>query len=256
MDPLEVISLVETLFNLCTIIHNQFSSMNANKGHCKRLSQRIVALQDLFRIIKQRGPGQISASVVKALQELKDTLTCAEVSLIKYSQTKGVMCFLKANKFEGKFCELNERLSDNFQYLSGALQVEQGDILHKVHKTVSGQGQGEDRGSCQASTSHLPASYPSIVPAPPLNLPPPYTPAPNIMPPVPMFTPPNPIPGTYIVPPQTFLTSVPAPMAPMAPMAGSNVFVPNIVPGPVVRTVSPVQAAVLGTYIINKFYFV
>lgn len=249
MDPLEAISLVDTLFNLCTIIRNLFSNMKANKERCKRLSQRIAALQDLFLIIKKRGPGQISASVFKALQELEVTLTDARVSLIKYSQTKGIRCLIKASSFEGKFYKINESLNDNFQYLSGALHVEQGDVLHKVYQTVLGQRQDEERGYRQASTTPLPpTAAPNIVPVTPVNIPPPYTPAPNKMPPGQMFT------ATYVIPPQPVLTSLPGTMA---PMAVPPVFIPpNIIPGPVVRTIAPVQAAVLGTYTINKTYFV
>ncbi|KAM3610014.1 uncharacterized protein V6R79_023878 [Siganus canaliculatus] len=180
---------VDLSLTMCSSIYKMAENMKANKDRCKRVAQRVKALQELVLTIKERGSTQISSAVENALKELCATLTSAEETMRKFSQTKGVKSFLKSGNHEDKFSKINERLTDNFQVLTGALQIEQGNLLQKMYENVSvrKQHEGYGEGGPICSTVHMtplppkpesdpsaptPGSSPTAPTSPMSNLPP------------------------------------------------------------------------------------
>lgn len=230
-------------------------NMKDNKDRSKRLCQRVKALQTLILTIKQSGPSHISEPILNSLQELKTLLACAEVMLIKYSQTKGIKSLVKSNSFEGKFQDMNERLNESYFTLSGALQVEHREVLHKVYQTVSGGRMDQEPRSSPASPP-----VPLLVPQPPVvtvPAPPPAflspaflspvqrPPAPgHIMAPPPFFFPPPAVPTITITAPSPSIIF--SPVSPIPPMSTQVV---------VSSTLSPPLAPVVGTYTVRPPFF-
>lgn len=223
-------------------------NMKGNKGRSEQLSQRVKALQNLVLTIKQSGPSHISEPILNALQELRTSLACAEVMLIKYSQTKGLKSLVKSNGFESKFQAMNQRLNENYFTLSGALQAEHRVVRHMVYQTVSG-------GRMEARSSPAPPPVPLLVPQAPtitVPVPPPgllspvqFPSAPgHVMAPSPFFFPPPPIPTiTFTAPSPCIMVS---PVSPVPPISTQVV---------ISSTLSPPLAPVLGTYTVRPLYF-
>ncbi|XP_044050273.1 gibberellin-regulated protein 14-like [Siniperca chuatsi] len=231
---------IEHILSICSTIYKMAENVKANKERCQRVAQRVKALEELVLTIKQRGPGQISATVENALREFCITVEGAKEIMMKYSKTKAVMSFLKSGSHEEKFCKVNERLNDNFQVLSGALQIEQGNILSKVYETVSGRRQDEECYSGQAPTSPTaPMPLPSIMPPTPVSSPTTPMPLPSIMPPMQMSNPTTPMALPSIMPP-TPVSSPTAPMALPSTMPPMQMVSPTT-PMPLPRTMPPMQ---------------
>ncbi|XP_041795495.1 pollen-specific leucine-rich repeat extensin-like protein 1 [Chelmon rostratus] len=217
-----IMDTVEIILSICTSIYQMAENVKANKERCQRVTQRVKALQELVLTIKQRGPGRCSVPVENALKELCTTLTSAKMLMTKYSQTKAVMSFLKSESLKDQFCKMNERLTDHLQVLSGALQVEQGNILYKVYETVAGRKQDEEYCSGRASFTNptTPMPPPSIMSPMPMCSPTAPVPPPSIMSPMPMCSPTAPVPPPSIMSPMPMCsptTPVPAPSI-MSPM--------------------------------------
>lgn len=208
-------------------------NQKANKDRHERLCQRVKALQDLVHTIKERGPAHIPNLILNALQELGTTLACAEVMIIKYSQAKGVKGLVKSKSFESKFLDMNQRLSENYFTLSGALQAEHREVLHRVHEIVSGRR--PDQECCGGpALPPVPILVPSMVP--------PGIPTPGI--PLPLGPVMSPSPFSVLAPPGPTIT-IHAPVP--------NMIVPPFAPVPPVpsqiiicSTIAPPQAPVLG----------
>nr|XP_046251428.1 arp2/3 complex-activating protein rickA-like [Scatophagus argus] len=207
--------IVDFVLNMSSVILKMVDNAKANKDRLQRVAQRVKALQELVLTIKQRGSGQISFTVGNALRELSATLTCAKQVMEKYSQSKPVMNFLKSTIHEDKFYKINERLTDNFQILSGALQIEQGNVLHKVYETVSGRRQDEATMPPMPPMPPMPVSSPTA-PMPPMPVSSPTAP----MPPMPVSSPTAPMPPMPIYGPTAPMSPMPmsGPTAPMPPM--------------------------------------
>ncbi|XP_036963610.1 MAPK-interacting and spindle-stabilizing protein-like [Acanthopagrus latus] len=219
----DVLGPVQCVLSLCKTIFTMAQNAKANKERCQRVAKRVEALQDLVLTIEQRGPGQISVNVVNTLKELRDTLAAAKQLIMKCSQTKAVMSFIKGSAHEEQFNKINERLSDNFQVLSGALQVEQGNVLHKVYETVTGRRQEEEYYSGQASCTSptTPMPQPSAMPS--MYSPTAPMPQPSAMPS--MYSPTAPMPQPSAMPsmysptaPMPQPSAMPSMYGPTAPM--------------------------------------
>lgn len=168
-------------------------------------------MEGLVLTVKERGSGRNSGVVEKALKELHTILKHAEKLVSKFSKNNRLKQFMMSGSIGAKFNEVNQRLTENFQMLSGALQVEHSDVLDKVYETVLGR---------------------------------PYTPVPN--PPCPMVSPAAPpiptppMPATYIMAPMR--TSRPVLAQPFCKTTTARILVTNnIPPKPVIRTMSPVS---------------
>ncbi|KAK2880599.1 uncharacterized protein [Channa argus] len=134
---------VSAILSICKAIYVMGDKATTNKDYCKRVVQRVKALEELVLTIEKRGPGQISSTVANALTELSHTLDSAMDLVKTFSQSNSVKRFIKSKSHENKFSQVNEKLTQCFQILSGALQIEQGNMLSKVLEVVSEKRQDE-----------------------------------------------------------------------------------------------------------------
>lgn len=210
------LAVPDLTYKLCERLHRVIVNMKGNKKRSEQLSQTVKALQTLILTIKKKAPSQISEPILNALQEVKTSLACAEVMLIKYSQSRGIERLVKSKSFDGKFQDMNQRLNENYFTLSGALQAEHGDVLQKVDQTPP-----------------VPTTVTALVP-PPVH----------IMAASPYFFPPPPVPTMTIIAPSPGL--IVSPLSPI-PSIPTQVVVSS--------TLSPPLAPIMTSYTIQRPFF-
>ncbi|XP_037622273.1 mixed lineage kinase domain-like protein isoform X2 [Sebastes umbrosus] len=132
-----IMDVIDPILSIASEIYALVETVKANKKRSQRVCHRVKALDELLRSIKKREMGQTTADVKRALGELSLTLTSAKALIKKYTSATWVKRILKAGSHEDEFNSVNERLNDAFQVLSGALQVEQGNVLHQVFELTS-----------------------------------------------------------------------------------------------------------------------
>ncbi|XP_035770061.1 mixed lineage kinase domain-like protein [Neolamprologus brichardi] len=123
---------VDPILSIASQIYDLVENVKANKKRCRRVCNRVKALEELVKSIKQTSPG-----VEKALRELSVTLQSAQELIRKYASANLVERILNSSNHGDEFNSVNERLNDAFQVLSGALQVEQGNMLCEVFKQTT-----------------------------------------------------------------------------------------------------------------------
>lgn len=140
---------LKKVLKICITICLTAAKIKDSKDHChrvfKQVIERVQALEQLVRSIEQGALGQISSTVDNALQELSDTLESARDMVMIYSETSTVERFLKSRRHKEKFSRVNEKLTYNFQVLSGALQVDHGTMLNQVLEAVLDERRDEDQ---------------------------------------------------------------------------------------------------------------
>lgn len=196
MEPGDVLGVVDLILSVCKTIYNMANDAKANKKRCQQIAERVKVLEDLVLTIRQRDSSRISSSVYKALMELCRSLDSAQTLIMQFSQTKAFVGFVMSGRLKDRFNDMDSRLTDNLQVLSGALLIEQGDVLHKVYKTVRGRKQPPTR-----STSPTPSSLSSIMAPIQMSVPTAATPAHSIMSPMQMYSPTTLTPVSYIMAP-------------------------------------------------------
>ncbi|XP_028288043.1 mixed lineage kinase domain-like protein [Parambassis ranga] len=134
---------IDPILSIASEIYKLVENVKANKKRCHRVSQRVRGLEELVRSIQQRKKTQTSAEVEKALRELCITLESAQELIKKYTAANWLERILKSGNQEDEFSSVNERLNDAFQVLSGALQVEHGNALHKLFEQTSKEKEDE-----------------------------------------------------------------------------------------------------------------
>lgn len=134
---------IEPILSVASSIYDLVENVKANKKRCRRVCERVRALEDLVKSIKKREQGLSSGQVEKALRELSITLTSAQEIIQKYTLAKWVERVVYSSSHGDEFNSLNERLNDAFQSLSGALQVEQGNMLYQVFELSSRERQDQ-----------------------------------------------------------------------------------------------------------------
>uniref|UniRef100_A0A3Q3EI25 Mixed lineage kinase domain like pseudokinase n=1 Tax=Labrus bergylta TaxID=56723 RepID=A0A3Q3EI25_9LABR len=115
---------VDPILSLASEIYKLVENVKANKKRCRRVSERVQALEDLVKSIKQRDKGQTSADVEKALKELCITLTSAQELIRKYTVASWIDRIVHSGSHGDEFNSVNERFNDAFQILFGAQQVD------------------------------------------------------------------------------------------------------------------------------------
>ncbi|KAM7415290.1 hypothetical protein PAMA_019899 [Pampus argenteus] len=128
---------IDPILSIASQIYTLVENVKANKKRCRRVSCRVKALDELVRSIKNREMLQTSADVEKALKELSITLGSAQDLIKKYTLANWIERILNSSSHGDEFSSVNERLDDAFQVLSGALQVEQGNMLYQVFEQTS-----------------------------------------------------------------------------------------------------------------------
>ncbi|KAK9516155.1 hypothetical protein VZT92_024108 [Zoarces viviparus] len=135
--------IIDPILSIASEIYALVEKVKANKKSSQRVCCRVKALDELVRSIKKREQGQTTADVEKPLDELYITLKSAKTLIEKYTLVTWVSRILKAGCYEEDFNDVNNRLNDAFQVLSGALQVEQSNVLHQVFELASRQKEDE-----------------------------------------------------------------------------------------------------------------
>ncbi|XP_020787832.1 mixed lineage kinase domain-like protein [Boleophthalmus pectinirostris] len=123
---------IEPILSIASAIYDLVENVKANKKRCHRVADRVKALEELVQSARKRKAILKSDVVEKGLQELTITLTSARDLIEKYTQASWVQRILKSGSHLDGFTTVNERLNDAFQVLSGALQVEHGDMIYEV----------------------------------------------------------------------------------------------------------------------------
>uniref|UniRef100_A0A668V3V9 Mixed lineage kinase domain-containing protein n=1 Tax=Oreochromis aureus TaxID=47969 RepID=A0A668V3V9_OREAU len=220
-----IMDYAERILTLTTTIKKMVDTVKSNKEYCSRIADRVKAVEGLVLNIRQRDPSQISDTVDGALRELYVILNSAKTLMAKFSQTKAVKGFFKSGSIEEKFNEVNQRLTENFQVLSGALQIEHTNMLQKVYEVVSRQSTEEEVCSMMANTTLTPPMFPPApVSSPTVPMP---QPAQVSSPTVPMPQPAQ-VPRPSAPMPQPAQMSSPTvPMLPFAPMPSPTVPMPQ-----------------------------
>ncbi|XP_019216395.1 calphotin-like isoform X1 [Oreochromis niloticus] len=230
----------ERILTLTTTIKKMVDTVKSNKEYCSRIADRVKAVEGLVLNIRQRDPSQISDTVDGALRELYVILNSAKTLMAKFSQTKAVKGFFKSGSIEEKFNEVNQRLTENFQVLSGALQIEHTNMLQKVYEAVSRQSTEEEVCSMMANTTLTPPMFPPApVSSPTVPMP---QPAQVSSPTVPML-PFAPMPSPTVPMPQPAQVSSPSvPMFQPAPV--SHPQHPQLPPTPISNPTSPIFSSI------------
>ncbi|XP_061078031.1 mixed lineage kinase domain-like protein [Conger conger] len=133
LDP--ILTIAEKVYALC-------GEVKANKKRWSRLATRVQALMKVVQTVKAKGLGEKPEMVQRGLQELKYTLETAQEVVKKYTTTTFFSRIRKVYDLAEEFEMLNDRLNDNFQLLSLALQIEQAEKLGCVFE--KGRCQKED----------------------------------------------------------------------------------------------------------------
>lgn len=133
-----LMEVIEGIVSVAGSIYTLVETVKANKKRCRRVAERVRALEELVRSIQQRAQ-QVPPEVATALRELCITLDSAQELIRKYTLATWVERILHSSSHGDEFSSVNERLNDAFQVLSGALQVEQGNVLHQVFELTSRQ---------------------------------------------------------------------------------------------------------------------
>ncbi|XP_014829976.1 PREDICTED: mixed lineage kinase domain-like protein [Poecilia mexicana] len=138
-----IMDYVEPILSITSQIYTLVEKVKANKKRCCRVLERVKALEDLVKSIKQRNEVNHSAEVETSLKGLSITLKSAQELIEKYTLSNLVKRILKSSSHGDEFNSVNERLNDAFQSLALALQLEHGNQLFRVFEQISRQKEDE-----------------------------------------------------------------------------------------------------------------
>lgn len=136
---------IDPILSIASAIYTLVENVKANKKRCRRVAERVKALEMLVIFAKERKALK-SKEVEIALRELSYTLTSARDLIEKYTQASWVKRILKSGSHMDGFATVNERLNDAFQVLSGTLQVEHSNNLYQVFEMSTRQKQDKEDG--------------------------------------------------------------------------------------------------------------
>lgn len=142
--PQLIMDFIDPILSLASQIYQLVDAVKANRRRCRRVSDRVQALDNLVRSVKSRGKAEPAADVETALRELSFTLQSARELIEKYTVANWLKRVVKSSSHGDEFDSVNERLNDAYQALSVSLQVEQGNVLHRVFELGSREKE-EDR---------------------------------------------------------------------------------------------------------------
>ncbi len=211
-----VFDVITEVLSICKIIYKMAINAKSNKESCQQIASRVKALEELVHKVQQRGPARISDTVYNALRELCVSLNSAEEVMTKFSQTNVFVKFVMSSSHRDEFSKVDKALTDNLLVLSGALLIEQGDVLHKVYDTVH----KKRRPRIYAAR---PESPPSTPPPTPICSPSTQMPRANIMSPMPVSVPTASAAFPYVMSPM--MMSPPVAMPLTVPMPFSTTIV-------------------------------
>ncbi|KAM3609025.1 uncharacterized protein V6R79_008643 [Siganus canaliculatus] len=143
MDPVlmaEAVGLIDIILSLSSAIHSLVQNVKENKERCRQIEDRVEALEDLVRSIKEKKPQRISNNVMESLKQLCQSLDAAKTLVTRFGQTKRTQSIVKSHSLKDDFRKMDKRLRDNLEMLVSALVVDQGSVLNNVYETVKKTG--------------------------------------------------------------------------------------------------------------------
>ncbi|KAL3044429.1 hypothetical protein OYC64_012839 [Pagothenia borchgrevinki] len=129
---MDVVGYVTPILDLILALNNRIGVIESNSQQFSRISARLGKLEKLVESIQGMGQIKNSADVSKALNNLQQALTEAKNKIEKYQNLKPLLKILRSSHYETKFKDVNERLSDANEELSGSLHVRQNNIQEKL----------------------------------------------------------------------------------------------------------------------------
>ncbi|XP_060893126.1 uncharacterized protein LOC132973597 [Labrus mixtus] len=129
-------TVIENVFSLFKTIYCMAMNVKVNKERCRDIAERVRSIERLVLQIQQGDGGQISVSLQNALMDLCSTLESVKEWMEKFSKAKRFQSFIKSNSHEEKFNNMDKKLTQSFDLLSGALLIEQRDTLNRVYDTL------------------------------------------------------------------------------------------------------------------------
>ncbi|XP_028270238.1 mixed lineage kinase domain-like protein [Parambassis ranga] len=136
--------VIDPILSIASGIYKLVKNVKANKKRCHRVSERVAKLEGVVRSIQQMKKTQTSAVVEKALMELRITLQSAQELIKKQTEANWLKNIRRSGKQEEEFRSVNERLDEAFMALGVVMQVDHGNLLHKLSEQTSKDKEDED----------------------------------------------------------------------------------------------------------------
>ncbi|XP_027885747.1 mixed lineage kinase domain-like protein [Xiphophorus couchianus] len=131
----DIVGVVKTIYELA-------EKVKANQSRWCRIRERVKALEELVDSADKNILE--NEQVQKALEELLHVLKSAQAQIGNYANASCFRHVIKSNSYEEEFDTLNKRLSEVFERLSLALQLDQRSKLFKVFELANRQREDEE----------------------------------------------------------------------------------------------------------------
>ncbi|XP_071315431.1 mixed lineage kinase domain-like protein [Trachinotus anak] len=141
---MDYVEAVESILSIAFEIYQLVENVKANKKRCRRVCERVKAVEQLVTSTKERKKIQVSKDVDRALEELTGILTAAKTLIEKYTSTNWAKRIVKVGSYAEDFNIVNERIREGYELLLLALNLEHGNKLHEVYAKVCSQKDDED----------------------------------------------------------------------------------------------------------------
>ncbi|XP_061139485.1 nascent polypeptide-associated complex subunit alpha, muscle-specific form isoform X2 [Syngnathus typhle] len=125
----------ESILSLCGDVYKMVQTAKSNKTQCQQVADRVRTLEKMVLSIKQR-PDSVSPDVKSALIDLARSLKNATELMGKVSKANALVKVLNSGNNESKFQEVSQKLNQDMQVLSMALQISHGDTLREGLRTI------------------------------------------------------------------------------------------------------------------------
>ncbi|XP_061750407.1 mucin-2-like [Nerophis ophidion] len=171
------LDLLDKTIGLCFTVYETVKKAKHNKQRCHELVHRVRLLEAMVLSLKRR-PQCISANVRSSLLVLIGSLTKAEELVRKVSNANQAVGFFNAGDNESKFKELTQKLGEDVQLLSIALQIHDGNVLDSVYSQVAPSSEpcksdlepNTDAWTDQSQKFSVPTSPATMVPKSPVTM--------------------------------------------------------------------------------------
>ncbi|XP_077592053.1 uncharacterized protein LOC144209544 isoform X1 [Stigmatopora nigra] len=146
---------IETILTLCIEVYKMVNTAKSNKDKCQKVGERVCTLEKMVQSLEKR-PENISSDIKVALEKFHQSLLQAIEFMSHFSKTKKIVSFLKSSSHESTFQEINQKLTENIQLLSLALQIDQGNTINDGLRAMAAQHRAKD---CDHP---MPLQYPKV----------------------------------------------------------------------------------------------
>ncbi|XP_051918211.1 uncharacterized protein LOC127598412 [Hippocampus zosterae] len=130
-----LLTSADYVLSLCLEVYKMVKVAKSNKAQCQQVGERVRTLEKMVRRIKQR-PENASPDVKDALVDLAGSLKDATQLMAKVSKANALVGFLASSSNESKLQEISQKLNEDVQLLSMALQICYGDALRDGLKAI------------------------------------------------------------------------------------------------------------------------